>query len=363
MRVKFPSILVLVFLVQVKCFAGEKIRISGDELQPTISVRISGDQLSFLSYNLQENAKGILSLHMVRGGIVASLPVSGKYILESGTLSFTSLYRLGNGLVYEVHYHRGPKLVKSRFTTPQASFSKDQAKVIRIYPIADTVPVNILFFHVRFSHPMADDIKAYTYVQLSREDGTIIQDTWRQRSFWLDSMRVLVLMIHPGRVKNGIHYTGAVFEMNKKYTITVQKEIKDMNGHALKKDVIKQFVITGEDRVLPEIAGMSKTVKAGTRNPLIIAFSEGMDHASCIDGLKIYYDGKESVSCTIRENENDRNVIVIPEREWKKGSYKVLFESVVSDFAANRTNRLFEIKDIKEKEKDMIEVSRYFEIK
>ena len=58
-------------------------------------------------------------------------------------------------------------------------------------------------------------------------------------------------MIHPGRVKNGIHYESPLFDSGKHYTLKVHTSIKDINNNPIEKEYSKTFYITGEDRIKP----------------------------------------------------------------------------------------------------------------
>jgi len=348
-----------VFGLQPACFA-DSIELSGNPFQPTISVHITGTQASPFRDHLQENAGKVLTLHLVTGDSASALAVSGKYTITGQVLSFVPLYPLGSGLTYEIHYRNGAGTIRQRLKMPSLPVAKDTSRVISVFPLSDTIPSNVLFFHVRFSHPMANDQKAYTYVDLFNEEGKLIEQTWRQHSFWLDSMRVLVLMIHPGRVKTGIRYIGPVFEKGKKYTLRVDREIKDANGYPIKESAVKHFTVSAEDHQLPQIRSVSPVMKQHSKDTLVIRFSEGMDHASLCDGISLYNDRNEIVPYHIYQTESDQSVMIVPVAEWTQGQYKIVFKNIVSDFAANRINRPFEIREIADKAKDDIEVSRLF---
>lgn len=363
MRYLSGTIIGLILFLHLQSFAGGVFTITGNKLQPTIEVGISKDQEKILNDLSPEIASTILSLHIVTDSIISPVPVYGKYSLAGNRLNFSPLYPLGNDLCYEIRYNTGNKLITQRFSTPTKKQHTGISEVTQVYPITDTIPANILFFHVRFSLPMANDIAGYTYVTIADADGKVIERPWRQRTFWLDSGPLMVLMIHPGRVKTGIHYTGPVFIPGKKYTISVDRTIKDIYGNSIRETASKQYTVQQEDRSLPKIESFTPVLPAQSFGTLSIIFSKGMDHATVTEGVKILDRNNQPVSCTISQRKNDREISIIPTHRWQKGRYKILFESIVSDFASNHINRPFEITDIEERLKDTVETNRFFEVR
>lgn len=363
MRYFSVTVIGLVLFLHLQSFAGGFFTITGNRLQPIIGVNISKAQENILNDLSPEIASTILSLHIVTDSIASAVPVYGKYSLAGHRLSFYPLYPLGSDLRYEIRYNTGNKFITQRFSTPAEKQHVGVAEVMQVYPIADTIPANILFFHVRFSLPMANDIAGYTYVTIADAEGKLIERPWRQRTFWLDSGRLMVLMIHPGRVKTGIHYTGHVFIPGKKYTISINRTIKDIYGNLIKETASKQYIVEQEDRSLPKIESFTSVLPAQSFSTLSIIFSKGMDHATATEGIKILDHNNQPVLCTINQRKNDREILIIPTHRWQKGRYKILFESIVSDFASNHINRPFEITDIEERLKDTVETNRFFEVR
>jgi methionine-rich copper-binding protein CopC len=210
---------------------------------------------------------------------------------------------------------------------------------------------------------MAPDPLAYQHISIKDENGKEISFAWRQKSMWDDNNKLLILMIHPGRVKSGIHYMGPIFTEGKKFTITVQKGMKDMYRNELPADVVKTYTIGAEDRQLPRILSVSPQAKQGTQDAVEITFSEGMDRGCITQGMKLYDAKQQAIAYTLTDAGDDKTFILTPQHTWKKGKYSILLNRTVSDFAANRMNRPFEITDVKDIQKDEIEVRRYFDVK
>lgn len=357
--------LFMFLLFHLHVFAGETISITNlATLKPVVRVSLPAASANSLEQKGLATAPEWLTIYMVVDGTVADIPLAGDYKLNKGQLSFTPYNTLGYGLQFEVQYKNGGAVVeRKRFTMPVAPTPGDAAEVVTGYPLADTIPYNTLFFHVRFSQPMMEDQHAYNYIKVLDENGTERKNAWRQRSFWLDEGRLLVLMIHPGRVKNGIHYESPLFDLGKRYTIRVGKDIKDANGNPLASAYTRAYYVTAEDRKRPQVAlDTMRLPHHGSSTPLGISFSEGMDYASVWNGVSVTDTRGVQVPVRVETNGNDNKYTITPEQSWRKGSYTLLLKSAVYDFAANRINRLFEIKEDSEMEKDKIVTTWMFEI-
>lgn len=353
-------------LIHPQASAGELINITGvASLKPVITVRLPEEQLKNMSGKIQDKAADIFGLYMVIDEKPAGVPVGVRYALHNDILSLTPVYALGNNLEFEVQYKTGDNNTsRRRFKTPVNPISSTAAKVVTAYPAADTIPYNTLFFHLRFSSAMMPDMQAYKHVKVFDEAGLERTNAWRQRSYWLDSNRLLVLMIHPGRVKRGIHYESPLFDSGKYYILEAGENMQDINGSPVATKYTKRFFVGGEDRLCPKAAiNNNKLPSVNTSEPVLLSFSEGMDYVSVLDGAKIYdADGLE-IPCSVDMDGADNTYKILPHRPWEKRKYVLVLKSAVCDLAANRINRPFEVKDIKEMEKDRLNTRFIFEIK
>lgn len=356
---------VIIFLIQLyhlPLYADDTIKVSSNLRKPEISIQIAGSMAATLRSQHTINGGSVLRLHLVSHDTVNNLPVYGSYRLIGKCLTFTPLYDLGESLTYEIQYIIGRHLLSKRFTVPGQE-KKTGSCEISFFPSTDTIPQNILFFHARFSTPMHWDNKGFVHFNILDEKGVVIENVWRQKSYWLDSGRLLLLMIHPGRVKSGIHYIGPVFEVGKSYTIKIDDSMQDADNNAVQIVGSKQYFISPEDRISPKIKYVTNAVSRNTKDPIEIHFTESMDYASTISNIKIYGAGNNYLASEVVLKNADSVVCISPGRKWKHGTYKIVLQPAVSDIAANRINRLFEITDIKEKKKDTIYVIKHFEVK
>ncbi len=313
-----------------------------------------GDSLKINIHTVdEEKAAKIMAVYLVTDNTVAANKIMGNYFLKDDSLQFIPYFELGYGLDFEVQLYINGDTIKKRFSTPKAPIiTAPLTEAIQIFPLTDKIPSNILCFHALFSSPMNEDGVAFTKVQLIDEAGSIKPKVWKEKSYWTDSAKCLVLMIHPGRIKRGINYLsqlGPVFEVGKKYTIVLTTKLKDKYNRPLHKEYKKTFTAIAPDRQMPKL--MEKEFKkpaSGTRNPLQIKFSEAMDYGSLRIGFKVFDEKNQLVQGKIAPTNNDSLYSFMPNSAWQKQTYRMECSAEVSDLASNHLHRLFETKSIKE---------------
>ncbi len=338
----------------------QDIQIRGTD-EPVVSVPLDPNR-SWPDTSVDLTTAGkVLAVYKLTAGKPSPVPVAGKYRTSGNRLLFEPLYPLGEGLSFQVIYVRGADTVTAEFSIPRCTAPETSPPVITdIFPRADTLPRNVCFFHVRFATPMEANVQAYQKVHIEDPSGKRLENIWRQRSYWLDGQKVLVLMIHPGRLKRGINFE-IPFEPGQAYTLIVEPGLKNVQGLPAREPVEKTFVIRADDFDSPEILYEAfRLPKVHTLLPVELQFSEGMDHASIIDGVSITDMQGRPVEGRFRRPINDNRYAFIPTKAWQPGTYEVTFTKVVCDFSNNRLNRLFEIRDLKDIEKDDIPVTWTF---
>lgn len=326
----------------------------------------SGEMVVYLKKgDSNEKLDALIDVFLVINNEPAPVQVAGKYWEEKGKVFFKSQYPLEEGRTF---------LVKVRFKDQHGSIvlkspKRDKpdvplAEVQLVYPIDNIVPSNVLFFHIRFTQKMEQDQEAYSLVNLVLNDSVIPQ-AWRHKAFWLDDGKVLVLMIHPARVKRGIHFLSDeddLFVTGNKVSVEATKALKDEQGRELKSGSTKEFTVGDRDTIIPKIL-YDEFELPDKKNPTLkIVFNEKMNYASIIDGVIIYNDLGEAVKGEIKEKD-DMSFVFTPENgSWKLGKYSIVFTKVVADLANNRLNRPFEIEDVNDKLLD-VDLVWEFEVK
>lgn len=337
---------------------------AGDSLRPSIRVSLAAYALPGLQSDIDENAPRWLSLHLLRGSDTAALAIAGHYQLQGTQLTLTPAYPLGYGSSYLIRWKDSSSQAHTEvYRTPALQASGTPARLLQVYPAGDTLPANLLFFYLRFDRPMQPAGNAWQHVRICAADspGHALPFAWRQRSFWLDSNRLLVLMVHPGRVKSGIRYGGPLITPGKQYVLDIDSGLADAGGHYVRPGTIKQFYGGTEDHILPKIGSVSTEALKGSRETFQVRFSERMDHAAVRENITVLRDDSVPVAVMIDEAEGSRGerFSIVPLEPWKAGRYSICFGKGVTDLAANTLRRLFEMKDARESEKDVVPVKRF----
>lgn len=284
-----------------------------DPGKPVIAVTLNPDKKNALTNELSyETGRKVLAVHMKRENGITKTTLSGKYQLKNNVLSFTPQQRLGENLEFEIRYYLNNDTIKRNFFTPSSPKPNiPLPEVEKIFPISDEIPANILNFYIRFDQQMQDDIQAFQNVKIVDARGKEKELVWRHKSHWLDNNKVLVLMIHPGRVKRGIDYKkeelGDLFTVGETYTLVVTPEIKNRFLQPLLKTYSKTFTIISYDRKIPKICfDKFQLPKVNTINSLTLVFSEGMDYTSIHEEVTLFdSESKEKISGSIIYTSHD----------------------------------------------------------
>src|SRR5262249_10500189 len=118
-------------------------------------------------------------------------------------------------------------------------------EVARIYPTTDRLPENQLKFYIHFSAPMSRG-EAYRRIHLLDADGIEMKDVFLElgEELWDPPMQRLTLLCDPARVKRGLRpreELGPVLEAGKDYSLVVDRQWRDANGHELATGARKSF--------------------------------------------------------------------------------------------------------------------------
>lgn len=313
---------------------------SNEALYPTFSIDLS--QHKTAEFAMPEDPKGLLALFLVSNEQVSPVPVTGKYAFEEGQLSLRPLIKLGEGLTFKLVYKKEMNTLEFVYKTPKAVLPySDPPKVLNIFPGESAVPENILCFHVLFDRPMSQDIEAYREVRIFHDDEEVPL-VWKHAAYWTQNGQLLVLMVHPGRVKRGISYLGKAFNSGNTYSLVVGKNIADAHGRMLTEETTKQFGVTNADHKVPKIRKRQiQFPENQDQSPVIVSFSEPMDYACMVEGTRLLNKQGDEVKFKV-EHVNDQLYLFRPEDDWRQGSYQLVMTNVVGDLCGNRFHRKFE---------------------
>ncbi len=286
----------------------------------------------------------LLSVYADQGDPISDTrlpPMLGRYSFASNTLHFEPMFPLEPGVTYRAVL-AGEKPVVAVFRVPKRATSPTTV-VSRIYPSADVLPENLLKFYVHFSAPMSRG-GIYNYIELRGESGRPIELPFLEldEELWDPPMQRLTLFIDPGRIKRGVkplEEVGPALEAGKAFSLVIRRDWHDATGAPLKSDFVKKFRVGPPDRDPPDPGTWKiEPPKAQTTDPLRVHFPKPMDHALA---LRLFSVENVQVAKTMLDDE--RQLILAPEKPWQPGSYKLLTQMTIEDLAGNNIGKPFEV--------------------
>lgn len=177
-----------------------------------------------------------------------ALAVLGEYSIQNNHLSFTPKFLPDPKVNYFVTFsYPQLALLLSDEITEQSVYSDvasfeppetTQPEVISFTPDLDEVPANLLRFYVHFSAPMGLE-NPYDFISIENEDGKPLVDPFViiPEGLWNINNTRLTLLLHPGRVKEGVGPNmtlGDVLKAGNSYTLKISKKWKGASGEPLK---------------------------------------------------------------------------------------------------------------------------------
>ena len=156
-----------------------------------------------------------------------------------------------------------------------------------IYPTSETLPENQLKLYIHFSAPMAGG-DGLRFVKLLDENGNEVVDPFLSlgNAFWARDYRRYTVFFDPGRVKRGIlpnEQMGRPILDGHRYTLVIDQEWRDAEGLSLAAPYRKKFIAGPPDEIpIDPEAWTVHPPAAGTREPLVVDFTEPLDRAVLI---------------------------------------------------------------------------------
>ncbi len=332
------------------CFAaGSPELLNRDSLRPVFTLT--------LPQGAAQAGADWLSLHLLRDGDTAALSVASEYITRGRTLQMTPFTELDFGADYILRWRTVDGFKSGSYSTPEKNVSAP-AKLLARYPQTDSVPENLLMLQFRFDAPMRPDPDVWTRFRIRADTpgATDIPYAWRQRCYWLDSDRVLQLMIHPGRVKSGIDYGGPLLFAGRSYRIDIDSGLVDLKGNTLGVQAEQRLVAGIEDHRIPAVTGVPKLLRAGSADPVRLSFSERMDYSGLLDGIRLLDAGGRDVDAGLELSPDGRTCELRPVERWQTGVYRLELSAEIRDLGANTLRRPFEVRSVKEAKNDVVPV-------
>lgn len=322
-----------------------------DGLHVTVVARIPLVQQAKIPEGRLAPEQGELWLRLV---VAAAEPASaaeamlGEYERRDEMLVFTPRYALVPGQRYQARVAWGVAGAVETVVEYLAPALKPApaTQVVAIYPTAAELPANQLKFYLHFSQPMRQTRAIFDHIDLLGPQGRPVEDPWRRTELWSEDDRRLTLLIHPGRIKQGLqlgNLIGPVLEPGQSYTLIVHATMLDANGRPLGQAFTKKFRTQPAERTLPLVKDWRLAVPhSATDEPVRITFPRPMDRALLDRMLTVRTERGENVAGRIEVRSEETVWDFHPHLPWRNTKYIVAVDPRLEDLAGNNPQRLFD---------------------
>ncbi|MBM4069539.1 MAG: hypothetical protein FJ271_11405 [Planctomycetes bacterium] len=274
-------------------------------------------------------------------------PILGTYQRRQRELTFVPRFALQPGKKYRAYLGLEDKETKSlEYRVPERAATAPAA-VARIYPSADVLPANHLRFFIHFSAPMRGGKDIFDQIRILDAQGNAVDDPWLRDELWDESGKLLILYIHPGRIKWDVLLRliyGPVLEPDQEYTLVLSADMLDANGQRLGKEYRKKFRTTAEHRARVAVDDWRiKPPHAGGNGPVIVSFPKIMDHSSLDRYLSVRDDKGQALAGKIDIGRDEKTWFFTPAQPWTAGTYTLVIDERLEDTAGNTPLRPFDL--------------------
>ena len=298
-----------------------------------------------------------------RSGALQSLP--GTFELEGETLCFAPRFPFVDGVTYAVVIDQ-----RDIWTIDRPSKNGEHGqnavpvtRVVAIYPNAPSVPVNLLKVYIHFSNPMSEGA-ALRAVRICRAaDGERLRDVFLEMTpeLWDRERTRLTLLLDPGRIKRGLlpHVeAGYPLVEGQPIAVTVDATFRDAAGLPLQESATRQYEVgpAVRDRV-DHARWRYEYPRAGSIEPLAVAFDRPLDHALLEHSLRVKDDAGAPLAGRATVDPGERSWRFEPQSPWGCGRYVLAVAARLEDLAGNSLMRVFD-RDLSRSEDEPRDASR-----
>lgn len=204
-------------------------------------------------------------------------------------------------------------------------------RVILVQPSGPTVPANLLRLSIRFAAQVESPV--LPRLALLRPDGSRIEEPFLEQELWSADGRVLTVLMHPGRVKQGLkarEERGPILLVGDDVTLT-------LDGRP-----IKRWSAGPADETGPAPSAWTLSpVRAASTRPLVVLLDAPIDGRDA-DYLAIADDRGRRVAGRGRLSQGESTWSFTPAAPWRAGTYRLVARGTLEDPAGNRLGSRFE---------------------
>lgn len=281
----------------------------------------------------------------------SSNAVQGRYTIEGDYLVFAPYFPFEKGMTYVVRTKNTD--INSKYSYQSFKIGKkeivDKAEVVSIFPSANELPENLLRFYLYFNTPMKKG-QALKHVQLIDSSGNIDNHAFMEfkQELWSPDGKRLTILFDPGRIKRGVSTNmelGPALLEGKQYQLVISGAWQDVYGQELSINKTKEFVVIKAYRQNIKVEELEiRKPEADSEEILSIHFDRIIDHALVQSMIQIKDENEKVIAGYWQTSEEEKIIQFVPEKNWKKGTYRIIMDNCLEDAAGNNLNNLLDQK-------------------
>jgi hypothetical protein len=188
----------------------------------------------------------------------------------------------------------------------------------------------------------------YRHIKLYDGGGGLVELPFLEleEELWDRTGTRLTLFIDPGRIKLGVkprEDVGVALQESGSFVLVIEPTWPDAAGRSLQREFRKAFQVAGADRESPDPARWTLTLpRSGSRDPLVVAFGEPLDHALVQRLVWVHHLAGAAVAGEAEIGPQESSWTFVPATPWTTGDYELRAGSALEDLAGNNLARPFD---------------------
>ena len=272
--------------------------------------------------------------------------VFGHYQVLERDLRFVPHFPFEAGVRYRASFDPRPlgsrepsEVLTLEFSLPDKT-NAVLTEVTHVLPSSDMLPENLLRFYVCFSNSMQRG-QAEEQIRIFGTDGQPVPDVLYRPpvELWNRSMRLLTILLDPGRLKRGVgpnRELGPPLKAGQEYTLSIGAGMVDLSGRPLRESFHKRFRVT--EAVREPIAVEKWKIlppATNTQQPLVLKLPNPLDWALLSHTITVAEEGGRPRNGRIAIDQGEKRWSFTPTSPWAAGSYHVCIASGIEDVCGN----------------------------
>lgn len=317
-----------------------------------ITGKVRLDISTFPNFNIEKMDYDYLSVFVKNNRAeYSSNAIQGRYTIEGDYLAFAPYFPFEKGMTYVVRTKNAKTDSKYSYQSFQVEKKEvvDKAEVISIFPSADELPENLLRFYLYFNTPMKKG-QALKHIKLVDALGNIDNHAFMEfkQELWSPDGKRLTILFDPGRIKRGVSTNmelGPALLEGKQYQLVISGAWQDVYGQELSINTTKEFVVIRAYRQHIKVDELEiQKPKEDSEEILSIHFDRIIDHALVQSMIQIMDENGKEIAGDWQTSTEEKIIQFVPEKNWKKGTYRIIMDNRLEDTAGNNLNNLLDQK-------------------